>query len=77
VDVRSLVSGIYGWTNTIAQLVDLLNAASNASKHTASPAQDLEVLEQAIAGVSDMIDRVLAYVKQVCMKLGSTAISDF
>ncbi|KAG9104205.1 hypothetical protein FRC06_004630 [Ceratobasidium sp. 370] len=45
--------------------LDLLRAASNSSKHTTSPAQDLEVLEQAIASVSDMIDRVLAYVRQV------------
>jgi hypothetical protein len=75
VDVRLLVSCIWGLTDTIVQLVDLLNAASNASKHTASPAQDLEVLEQAIAEVSDMIDRVLTYVKQVCMKLSSLVIS--
>ncbi|KAG8710081.1 hypothetical protein FRC09_000312, partial [Ceratobasidium sp. 395] len=45
--------------------LDLLNAASKAQKHTTSPAQDLEVLEQAIAGVSDMIDRVLTHVRQV------------
>ncbi|KAG8739369.1 hypothetical protein FRC10_005688 [Ceratobasidium sp. 414] len=45
--------------------LDLLRAASNSSKNTASPAQDLEVLEQAIAGVSDMIDRVLTYVRKV------------
>ncbi|CAE6362256.1 unnamed protein product [Rhizoctonia solani] len=45
--------------------LDLLNAAANATKHTASPATELEILEQAIEGVSNMIDRVLAYVKQV------------
>ena len=55
-------------TNDRWLLVDLLNAASNASKHTATPAQELEVLEQAISGVGDMIDRVLAYVKKVCVK---------
>lgn len=49
--------------------MDLLNAASNASKHTATPAQELEVLEQAITSVGDMIDRVLAYVKKVCAKM--------
>ncbi|CAE6440695.1 unnamed protein product [Rhizoctonia solani] len=44
--------------------VDLLNATANATKHTTSPASELEILEQAIDSVSDMIDRVLKYVKQ-------------
>ncbi|CCO31886.1 Eukaryotic translation initiation factor 3 subunit F Short=eIF3f [Rhizoctonia solani AG-1 IB] len=45
--------------------LDLLTVASNGTKYTTSPGSELEVLEQAIASVSDMIDRVLAYVKQV------------
>ncbi|KAG8690023.1 hypothetical protein FRC11_014356 [Ceratobasidium sp. 423] len=45
--------------------LDLLNASAGSVKHTSSPGSELEVLEQAIANVSDMIDRVLAYVKQV------------
>ncbi|CAE6531341.1 unnamed protein product [Rhizoctonia solani] len=45
--------------------LDLLNAAVNATKHTASPASELEVLEQAIESVGVMLDRTLAYVKQV------------
>ncbi|ELU45564.1 eukaryotic translation initiation factor 3 [Rhizoctonia solani AG-1 IA] len=48
-----------------AELMDLLNVAAKGTKYTASPGAELEVLEQAIASISDMIERVLVYVRQV------------
>ncbi|CAE6412786.1 unnamed protein product [Rhizoctonia solani] len=45
--------------------LDLLNVAAKGTKYTASPGAELEVLEQAIASISDMIERVLVYVRQV------------
>jgi translation initiation factor 3 subunit F len=45
--------------------VDLLLKALNSPTHLASPVQDLEVLQQALASVVEMIDRVIAYVRSV------------
>jgi len=45
--------------------VDLLTAASKSETLTAEPITDLEVLERSIQSVTDMLDRVLAYVRSV------------
>lgn len=45
--------------------LDLLAASLQAPSHAASPQQELQVLEESIKGVTDMIDRVLIYVKKV------------
>ena len=45
-------------------LVDLL-LSSNSSTTASHPATDLDVLESAVQSVSDMLDRVLTYVRSV------------
>ncbi|KAL0949217.1 hypothetical protein HGRIS_009297 [Hohenbuehelia grisea] len=46
--------------------LDLLTAtAADASSTSSQPVADLEILEKSIQGVSDMLDRVLAYVRSV------------
>ncbi|CAL1700420.1 unnamed protein product [Somion occarium] len=43
----------------------LLSASSNSSTSTSHPSTDLDILETAIQSASDMIDRVLTYVRSV------------
>lgn len=43
----------------------LLTAAGSSTSTTPQPVSDLEVLEQSIQNVSNMLDRVLAYVRSV------------
>lgn len=45
--------------------MDLITTASKSSASTITPATDLEILEQSIQAVSDMLDRVLTYVRSV------------
>ncbi len=44
--------------------MDLLSSVSNGSTD-AYPATDLDILERSLQSVSDMLDRVLSYVRQV------------
>lgn len=48
----------------ISYTVDLLSNVASGSSDV-FPATDLDVLERALDGVSDMLDRVLAYVRSV------------
>ena len=46
--------------------VDLLNGIAQSPSQTASqPVSDLEMLERSITQISEMLDRVLAYVRSV------------
>ena len=49
-----------------SRTVDLLNDAGHASSSTAtSPHADLDVLERSLVSVTEMLDRVLTYVRAV------------
>lgn len=60
--------------------VDLLANTANLSTSTSSqPIADLEIIERAVLSVSDMLDRVLAYVRAVLAgeKKGDPAIGRY
>ena len=61
-------------------LVDLLTSAADSSTSTASqPIADVEILERSILTVSEMLDRVLSYVREVLAgkKKGDPAIGRY
>lgn len=61
-------------------LVDLLiNTAKSSSSTSVQPILDLELIERAIIDVSEMLDRVLAYVRDVLsgQKKGDPAVGRY
>jgi translation initiation factor 3 subunit F len=64
----------------ISHLVDLLiNTAKSSNSTSTQPLSDLELIERAIIDVSDMLDRVLAYVRDVLsgQKRGDPAVGRY
>jgi hypothetical protein len=64
----------------ISHLVDLLiNTAKSPSSTSTQPISDLELIEQAILEVSEMLDRVLVYVRDVLsgQKKGDPAVGRY
>jgi len=67
-------------TRSLLDKVDLLaSTADSSSSTTSQPIADLDIIERSIISVSEMLDRVLAYVRDVLsgQKKGDPAIGRY